>query len=234
MSSAPETTDGERLRAGAAELGLSLDGLAIDRFARFAELLADANRRVNLTRVDPSEFVTLHFLDSLLIAAQWRPASGEAVIDVGTGAGFPGLPIAIAFPQARVTLLDGTRKKLEFLDAAIAELGLTNAQTLHGRAEEIARFQEHRAAYDVAAARAVARLARLAGWMVPLIRPGGFAVAYKSGTAGDEIEEARRTLERSGLTVRERRAPLPGTDIVRTLVTIGKPDRSSPSGARKR
>lgn len=230
----PRSFDAEALRTGAAELGLVLDDDAIARFARFAATLADANQRTNLTRIDPAEYVALHFLDSLAIAAAWRPGGDEHLIDVGAGAGFPGIPLAIAFPRLHVTLLDGTRKKLDFVDSVIAELGLTNATTVHGRAEEIGRQSTQRGMYDIAVARAVARLPRLAGWLLPFVRPGGIAVAYKSGAAENEVEEARPAIERAGVQVHERRVSLPGTGIERTLVIMRKPERPDAGARRER
>src|SRR5581483_3184062 len=128
-----------RLKAGAQTWGIALDAATLDRFTRFADLLEARNRMLNLTRIPPEEFGTLHFLDSLALAAVVTPRPGMRLLDVGTGAGFPGLPLALACPLLDVTLLDATRKRLAFLDEVIAALGLTNVRTLHGRAEEIAR-----------------------------------------------------------------------------------------------
>src|SRR5689334_20320416 len=108
-----------QLAQGVAAWGLTLDAQALDRFALFADRLEEANRRFNLTRIAPEDVVTLHFLDSLSLASVYQPQSGQRLLDVGTGAGFPGLPWAIVFPQVQVTLLDGTRKRLAFLDEVI-------------------------------------------------------------------------------------------------------------------
>lgn len=210
-----------QLTEGAATWGLALDETAVARFEIFAERLEETNRQFNLTRIAPEDFVTLHFLDSLSLAAAWKPEGGERLLDVGTGAGFPGLPLAIAFPQLDVTLLDGTRKRLNFLDGVIAELGLTNARTLHGRAEEVARLREHRGRYPLVTARAVANLSGLVGWMLPFVRSGGLAVAYKSAEVDDEIVAAQRDIHRQHARL-EKSVPvsLPFTDITRKLVFI--------------
>ena len=207
----------------AASLGIAIDGLAASKFARLATLLEEGNRRLNLTRVAPEDVMTLHFLDSLAAAAVWRPQPEDRLIDVGTGPGFPGLALAIAFPNLEVTLLDGTRKKLDFIDQVISELSIHNARTLHGRAEVIGRMPKHRGAYDTATARAVAKLPELTGWMLPLVRPGGIAIAYKSRDVEAEVAEARRIVARlGGEFERVAQVQLPTTEIVRTMVVIRK------------
>ena len=186
-------------------------------------MLTEANRSLNLTRVPPDEFVTLHFLDSLSLAAALSPRPGDRLIDVGTGAGFPGVPLALAYPELSVTLLDGTRKRLDFIDSAIAELAISNARTLHGRAEDISRQSTHRCGYDIATARAVAKLPHLAGWMLPLVRPSGHAVAYKSQDVDAETEDARPAIARLGGTVeRVVEVALPESQIVRKLIILDK------------
>lgn len=210
----------ERLKRGAAVWEIALDETALDRFARFAERLEETNRTLNLTRVPPQDYVTRHFLDSLALAAVWKPRPGDRLIDVGTGAGFPGVPLALAFPELSVTLLDSTGKKLAFLDSVLAELGVTNAKTRHGRAEEIAKLPAHRGRYTVATARAVAPLEKLADWLLPFVQPNGLAVAYKSANATDEIEAARNVILRTGGTLRTTEITLPETDVTRSLVLM--------------
>jgi 16S rRNA (guanine527-N7)-methyltransferase len=216
----------ERLRSGAAVWGLTLENVTLERFARFADLLEEGNQRLNLTRVPPAEYDTLHFLDSLALAAVVSPTPGQSLLDVGTGAGFPGLPLALAYPHLRVTLMDGTRKRLDFLDDAIATLGLTNVRTLHGRAEEIGRLPAHRQHYDLVTARAVAKMPQLAQWLVPLVKPGGWAVAYKSRDTDAEMAEAGRVLKPLGAECeRVIEVDLPGTEIVRRLVMLRRTER---------
>jgi 16S rRNA (guanine527-N7)-methyltransferase len=213
----------EQLTAGAARWNLILDEATLNKFARFAELLDQGNRRLNLTRIGPEDIVTLHFLDSLALAAVMKPEAGTRLLDVGTGAGFPGMPLALVFPDMQVCLLDGTRKRLRFLDEVIADLQLSNIRTLHGRAEEIVRLPQHRARYDLVTARAVAKLPELAGWLLPLVRPGGAAIAYKSWEIEEEAKEAAPVLERLGGKVeRIAEVALPDTEIVRKLIILRK------------
>src|SRR5690606_28739767 len=144
------------------------------QFTRYAELLAAWNAHTNLTAItEPQAVQVRHFLDSLTIAQAVPMTPGLRVIDVGTGAGFPGLPLLIAFPHIHVTLLEATGKKLNFLNHVMEQIGLKGAQTVHARAEEAGQMPEHRAAYDLVLARAVARLPVLVEYLLPLAKVGG-------------------------------------------------------------
>ncbi|MFI5272033.1 MAG: 16S rRNA (guanine(527)-N(7))-methyltransferase RsmG [Ktedonobacterales bacterium] len=193
------------LAEGALRLGLPLDGVQLSRFARLRDLLLDWNMRVNLTAItDPNEIVARHFLDSLSVVLALPPAArGDAlaVLDVGAGAGFPGLPLAIVVPQWRVMLLEATGKKVRFLEAAITELDLPNAHALAGRAEELGRGAEQRAAYDVVTARAVAALPALLEYCTPFARPGATLVFPKKGELAAELAAGARAAPLLGATL---------------------------------
>lgn len=166
------------------------------QFARYYELLCDWNTRMNLTAITAvQEALEKHFLDSLLLLEDVRFAPGETLIDVGTGAGFPGIPLAIACPGLEVTLLDSLKKRVGFLDAVISELGLANARACHDRAELFAKRAENRDAYDWVTARAVARLPLLAEYCLPFLRVGGTFIACKGPDGSNELAEAAKALD---------------------------------------
>lgn len=172
-----------------------LDGTQCAQFARYYALLADWNTRMNLTAItEPQAVVEKHFLDSLLLLEDVRFQEGERLIDVGTGAGFPGIPLAIACPYLAVTLLDSLQKRVSFLETVVAELGLENVRAIHERAEIAAKLPMHRDAYDWATARAVARLPLLTEYCLPFVKPGGHFIACKGPGGAAELAEASRAL----------------------------------------
>ncbi len=196
----------ERLQRGATQFGLTLTEAQLRRFQRYRDLLLEWNRRFNLTAVSEPEQVEIrHFLDSLSclpvlseLAARddrIRPGMPIRAIDVGTGAGLPGLALKLVWPGLRLTLLEATAKKVRFLQHVIAELGLRHVEAIHGRAEEVAHLPDHRAAYDLALARAVAPLAPLLELTLPFLRTGGWLLAMKGPAATAEVMAAERALE---------------------------------------
>ena len=201
----------ERLARGLQQMGLTPDETAIRRFEAFHAILDEYNARMDLTAVlDEDERVDRHDLDSAAPLAQGLLPQGARVIDVGTGAGFPGMPLLILRPDLRMTFLDALQKRVSFLQDALDRLGL-QAQTLHARAEDAARLGDHRERYDVAVSRAVAHSAVLQELTLPFLRVGGLSVAFKGPGVADELTAARRAAFLLGGTVRGVvPAPVPG------------------------
>ena len=200
------------LRAGAATMGIALDAGQIEQFERLRALLLDWNSRVNLTAItDPAEVETRHFLDSLTCALALPPHQWSVplrVLDIGSGAGFPALPLAIAFPRWQVTSLDATGKKVAFQQEAIVTLGLRNVRAVHGRAEELIRQPGERSRYQFVMARAVASLPTLLEYCCPFTYTSCRIVMPKKGDLTDELAVGRRAAELLGASLLD---PLPIT-----------------------
>ena len=207
------------LRKGLAELGLGDD--TVPSLLRFGDLLLEKNKVMNLTAItDPEDVASLHFLDSaaLLTLADLK---GKTVVDVGTGAGFPGMPLKILEPSIRMTLLDSLGKRITFLQEVCDELGLQNVQCVHARAEDFAA--EHRQSFDFAVSRAVANLSVLCEFCLPLVKVGGYFLSMKSVESGEELEAAQKAIKTLGGRV-ERTADyqIPGTEVVHRVIFIKK------------
>lgn len=179
----------------AAAFGLTLDPAQLAQFQRYSELLQEWNKRINLTAIDvPAEIEIRHFLDSLTVATASGDLSGRRLIDVGTGAGFPGLALKILFPAMELTLVESVAKKTRFLEAVVAALELSGVTILAERAETLGQMPAYREQYDWAVARAVAALPVLVEYLLPFCRVGGSALAQKGESAPREVSEARQAI----------------------------------------
>lgn len=213
-----------RFEEGLKLWGISLDEIQRERFRKLTELLLEWNEKLNLTSItEPERIAVEHYLDSVAPLAFKLIGEGMAVVDVGTGAGLPGLPLAILSPLTSFTLIDATRKKVNYLQTVCSELGLTNVEVVWGRAEELSRSEVFREGFDVAVSRAFGALDVVWECTLPFVKVGGIAVAYKGAKVDEELEIGKQTAPLVGGEVKEvYKFKLPSTEINRALVVAQK------------
>lgn len=199
------------------------DDVKLSLFGKYIDLLLSYNEKVNLTSItEHDEIIIKHFADSLAVM-RFIDLSGLSLIDVGTGAGFPGIPLAIICPSCKILLVDSLAKRVVFLNEVIDLLDLKNVSAIHGRVEDIARDVKYRSGFDVAVARAVAGLDVLCEYCLPFVKTGGTFISYKGRDCGDELEKASNAMSMIGASViRCEKYDLPYSDVGRSLIFIKK------------
>lgn len=210
------------------------------KFMDYYELLIEWNSFMNLTAItDFDEVILKHFVDSLAICQapvfiKKVKESKVSLVDIGTGAGFPGIPLKIIFPDMKVTLLDSLNKRVKFLDAVIEKLDLKNIETVHGRAEDLAGKQDYREQYDFSVSRAVANLSTLTELCIPFVKKGGYFISYKSEKIGEELSVGRKAIDILGGKMEDiLEYQLPDSDINRSLLLIRKEKNTPKKYPRK-
>ncbi|HOQ15847.1 MAG TPA: 16S rRNA (guanine(527)-N(7))-methyltransferase RsmG [Defluviitaleaceae bacterium] len=209
---------------GSKQLGVHLEDYQTEQFFQFKDLLLEWNNKINLTAiVDDKEIIIKHFLDCLSIGQFFDCQTACNVIDVGTGAGFPGIPLKIAYPNLKTTLLDSLNKRISFLKEVVLNLQLKDVTCIHGRAEELGQNKEYRELYDLCVSRAVAHLSVLSEYTLPFIKTGGTLIAMKGLNVDEELNESKKAIEVLGGEIIDiKDVVIPFSDIKHRLIMIKK------------
>ena len=230
---------GDYLRTEIEKIGIHLEDKQVQQFLVYYELLTEWNKVMNLTAItDFKEVVQKHFVDSLsLIKAvdgSFLQKKGISMIDIGTGAGFPGIPLKIVFPNLKVTFLDSLNKRIKFLNEVTGKLELRNITAIHGRAEDFAKQKEYREQFDLSVSRAVANLATLSEYSLPYVKKGGFFFYYKAEDIEEEIELSKNAIKILGGRIDEViKFNLPDSDVKRAILKIEKNNFTNKKYPRK-
>ena len=215
------------------DLGVHFSVEQLEQFFEYMKLLIEWNEKMNLTAItDPDEIILKHFIDSITILKEIKEES--MIVDVGTGAGFPGIPLSIMNSTLKITLVDSLNKRLIFLQEVVKKLKLKNIEIIHARAEELGQNKKYREKFDIATSRAVANLSTLSEYLIPLVKIDGKVISMKAGEAQNEINEARKAIKILGGTIEKiEEFNLPQTDIERTIIVIEKKEKTPNKYPRK-
>ena len=224
-----------KFKEGLDQLNIYLSEHQYLQFRQFFDMLEEKNKVMNLTAItDGVEVVQKHFIDSLTIVKSHDMMEVDSVIDIGTGAGFPGIPIKIAFPHLEMILVDSQEKRVNFVNEVIDALGLTKIRYIHGRAEDLAHEKDFREKFDLCVSRAVANLATLSEYCLPYVKVGGCFIPYKSGEIDEELNNSKKAVQILGGKIEEVvKFQLPDTDIGRSFVKIKKNKNTAKKYPRK-
>ena len=223
----------EKLKEISKEINIDLNEEQLDKFKKYMELLLEWNEKINLTAItEEDEVILKHFVDSMTVLKYID--DGASIVDVGTGAGFPGIPVSIANDNVNVTLVDSLNKRINFLQEVISEINLTNIKAIHSRAEDFGQNKEHREKYDISVSRAVANLSVLVEYLLPLVKVGGKCICMKGSEVEEEITNAKFAIKELGGKIEVvDEFCLPGTDIKRNIIVIRKEKETPKKYPRK-
>ncbi|NLV87859.1 MAG: 16S rRNA (guanine(527)-N(7))-methyltransferase RsmG [Tissierellia bacterium] len=214
----------ETLIKGVGDLNIELSEIQVNNFIKYKDLLKEWNKKINITAITEDDEIDIkHFLDSLTPVTTGLLDKNIKLIDIGTGGGFPGLPLKIYNEELNVTLLDSLNKRITFLKEVIDTLGLDNIEAIHGRAEELGRDEKHREQYDISISRAVASLNTLSEYCMPFVKVGGHFISMKGPDVEDELKDAEKAIKTlGGKLVKVESIKIPQSDIVHSLIIIEK------------
>ncbi len=185
----------DQFKKGLSDLNIDLTEKQIEQFLKYYEILVETNKVMNLTAITEfDEVIEKHFLDSLSLVRVFDLNRNVKILDLGTGAGFPGIPLKITFPEIDIVLADSLNKRVKFLNEVVETLQLKQVETVHGRAEELAKNKKYREQFDLCTSRAVANLSSLSEYCIPFVKEGGRFISYKSGEIEEEVDQAKRAI----------------------------------------